>query len=339
MSFKLGGSILEPGELRRYMAPLGTRSDGSPLGVPIIGVMGMRPGPVLGIIAGIHGDEYEGPEAVRLLCDEIDPAQLSGGIICTPEANVTAYEAFDRTSWIDHMDLNRSFPGRRDGFLTQRVAATLVSDIIEQADFMMDLHSAGLTLDLVPYIGFNSTPGPTGEASFEMAKAFGLPVLYGSTPFPNVTRLEAAQRNIPAILVEVGGEGRCQPDKVALMKRGLENVLRHLGMLDGDAVGLPKSYLVVQAPPEGEFTNAPTGGFLRSRVRVGQRVRAGELLGTIVNVYGDELARIEARLDGLLLSCRTIPVIRTGEWDFSVVKVIAEVNRTTPMSAAMGGQA
>src|SRR4051794_27566064 len=172
MPIRLGERVLEPGTRGDYLAPLGRRPDGSQIGIPLIGVAGAQPGPTLGIIAGIHGDEYEGPEAARALLDELDPAELRGGIICAPVANVAAYEDFHRVGPIDHQDLNRVFPGKSDGSLTERVAAALVREVVEQCTTLLDLHSAGFAYDLYPYVGFNATPGATGEASFALARAF-----------------------------------------------------------------------------------------------------------------------------------------------------------------------
>ena len=339
MSIRLGETFLEPGARGEDQVALGYRPDGGRLGVPLIGLAGARPGPILGVIAGIHGDEYEGPEAVRSLLDEIDPAGLRGGIIGTPVANVAAYEAFDRVGSVDHLDLNRTFPGRADGFLSERVAAALVREIVEQSNVLVDLHSAGYAYDLYPYVGFNNTPGAVGEASFGLAKAFGIPVLYASTPFRNVLRLEAAQRQIPAILVEVGGEARCDPAGVALMKQGLRNVLRHLGMIEGTVEGLPSEYTIVRAPPGGEFSHVPTGGFIRNQTRLGATVEVGQVLGTIVDVYGKPLERITAPIAGMVLSFRTIPVVRTGEWGYSVVEVVGPTGFEESMAAALGGEA
>jgi predicted deacylase len=336
MSLTIGGRGLEPGERRECFAELGHRPDGTPLGVPLVGIRGQAPGPVLGVIAGVHGDEFEGPEAARIVLNEISPQRLKGGILCTPQANITAYEAVNRTSWIDHLDLNRSFPGRQDGFVTQRVAEILIDQIVEHADFVLDLHSAGLAYDLMPYVGFHASRDSSGEASYGLAKAFGIDILYASTPFPNVLRLEAASRSKPAILVEVGGEGRCRPDRVAIMARGLRNILCHLGMLDGSPEGLPDHYTITQAPPAGEFVHVSTGGFMRNCCQLGARVQKGETLGIIVDPFGAELGRVEAPLDGIVLISRTIPLVRTGEWGYAVVKVVEEVTNSTPLTKILG---
>lgn len=327
MSVRVGTERAAAGEKKTAYWSLGKRADGTDLGIPLMGIMGTKPGPIVGIVTGVHGDEYEGPEAVRAFFAKLDPEQLSGGIICTPQANLAAFDVFDRTGWVDRLDMNRSYPGREDGYLTQRVAHAVVQEIVEQSDYLLDLHSAGLTIDLAPYIGFNDTASPVGEESFALAKAFGVPLLYSSTPFPNVLRLEAHKRNIPAILVEVGGEGRLRQEKLEIMERGLWNVLRHLNMVAGEPEGLPEEYAILKAPPAGEFIHSPAGGFLRSYGSVGDRVVSGELMGEIIDHLGTVLVQMFAPMDGMILLSRTIPAIRIGDWSFAVVEETGLVKR------------
>jgi predicted deacylase len=286
----------------------------------------------VGIVAGIHGDEFEGPEALRRFVQGLDPARLHGCVLAVLQANPLAFETFGRVGSIDSLDLNRAFPGNPDGFLTQRIAHLLVTEIVEKSDFLLDLHGGGLSYDLHPYVGFNSTPGPLGEASFRLAKSFGFELLYGSTPFPSVLRLEAARRDIPAILVEVGGNGRLNRDLVEIEKRGLINVARHLGLLEGEPQDLPPTYRVLQAPESGEFIQAPTGGFLISQVRAGQEVEKGQVLGTLVDVFGNELAVERATVSGILVEYRTVPVTRTGDWTYAVIPVVATATAATSLA-------
>jgi uncharacterized protein len=329
---EVGGISVAPGERRHLRLSLGCRPDGSPLGIPVVVINGARPGPRLGVIAGIHGDEYEGPEGLRRFLAGIDPAAVCGTVVAVLQANPLAHEAHTRTGAVDYLDLNRAFPGNPDGFVTERMADLLVREVVEKSDFLIDLHGGGLAYDLVPYVGFNSTPGAVGEASFALARSFGIELLYGSTPFPHVLRLEAAIRDIPAILVEVGGDGRLRADLIPVVHQGLENAALHLGLLEGAPRSLPAVNRVLKAPPGGEFVQAPTGGFLVSEVRVGDEVTAGQLLARLVDVFGSELARVEAQVSGLVISYRTLPVTRTGDWTYAVIPVVAQVDAGTRLA-------
>ncbi|HZS94789.1 MAG TPA: succinylglutamate desuccinylase/aspartoacylase family protein [Chloroflexota bacterium] len=331
-----GGARIAPGERANLRLSLGTRPDGSPLGIPLMVVNGARPGPRLGITTGIHGDEFEGAEGLRRFLSRVDPAELRGRIIATPQANPPAFERFARTGDVDQLDLNRSFPGNPEGFLTHRIADLLVTEIVDKVDYLIDLHGGGMAYDLLPYVGFNSAPGEVGEASLALARAFGIEHLYASTPFPNVMRLEAAKRGIPAILVEAGGNGRLDGTAVAAVDSGLWNVAEHLDMVDAMPRVRRQRFCVVKAPPDGEFAHAPTGGFLLSSVFAGQHVNRGQLLGTLVDVFGAELARIESAIDGIVVEYRTVPVTRTGDWSFAVLEIVTEVGQDTRLADIAG---
>lgn len=315
-------SYLKVGEKVNYLYTLGRRHDGTKIGVPLISAVGEKKGPVIGIVTGIHGDEYEGPEALRRVLDKLDLNNFKGTILATPQANVSGLEVFNRTGWVDFMDMNRSYPGREDGYLTERASHVIVEEIVEKSDYLIDLHSAGLAFDLQPFVGYNNTNDTTGQKSFELATKFGIPLIYRSAPFPNMLTLEGKKRKIPTILVEAGGEGRCKEEVVNLVSKGLENILYHLGMTDSSKGSLPKEYTVIKAPDSGAFIHSPSSGLLRSNVMVGDEVKEGDVLGEIVDVYGNHLAEVKSPVTGFVLIARTVPSVRLGDWTFEVVEVI-----------------
>lgn len=331
----IAGTRIAPGERRNLWLSLGHRPDGTAQGIPLMVVHGALPGPCLGITAGIHGDVCEGPEGLRRFMASLNPATLRGTVIASPQANPLAYEVFNRVGYVDSLDLNRCFPGRPDGSITQRIAHLLVQEIVERVDYLVDIHGGGLPFDFVPFVGFNSAPGPVGEASFALAKAFGLPYLHGSVPFANVFRLEAAKRDIPAILVEIGGGGWLNPDLLAVVEGSLLNVARHIGLVEG-APDLLAHYQVTKSAPAGDFQLAPTGGFMLTCVRLGDQVAEGQLVATLVDVFGSDLARIQAAAGGVVMGLRTIPVTRAGEWVYAILPVVAEAGPETPLADITG---
>ena len=166
---------------------------------------------------------------MRLLLAELDLAALHGGIICAPVANVAAYENFHRVGPIDHLDLNRVFPGKSNGSLTERVAAVLVREVVAQSTALLDLHSAGFAYDLYPYVGFNATPGcdrgglpRVGEG---VCGACPLRVdALSQRPAPGSG--EARDSGDPG---RVGGEARCDPAGVAAHEAGTVQRLASAG--------------------------------------------------------------------------------------------------------------
>ena len=124
----------------RRMLEIGRRTDGSSLGVPMVVVNGAQPGPVLWVQGCLHGDEYAGSRAIHLFVAGLDPNRLAGAVIAVPVVNLTAWEQKNRVSPIDHLDLNRVFPGAPEGTWTRRLAHCLEEAITANADFVLDLH-------------------------------------------------------------------------------------------------------------------------------------------------------------------------------------------------------
>ena len=122
------------------------------LGIPLIVVNGTEHGPVLCVDAGVHGDEYDGQEAIRRVLAETDPASLRGTLVGIPCMNTPAFEAAARTSGLDHLNLNRIFPGDAEGSYSLRLAATFVEQVVPVIDALVDLHTGGTFGEIAPLI-------------------------------------------------------------------------------------------------------------------------------------------------------------------------------------------
>lgn len=317
----INNKTLNPGQKVTYLDKVGKRHDGSYIGIPLMAIQGKYPGPVLGMAAGLHGDTFEGPEALKQLFKEIDPNKLKGSIIFTPHANINAYEAANRVGWIDHLDMNRSFPGQENGYITEKLSLSLIQNIIQQSDYFINFQGGGKNYDLHSYVGFFEDEHNI-KSSLEFAKIFGIPTLYKSVSFSNVLRLEAYNRKIPSLLVESGGEGRCNDLKVRQIKEGIMNVLNYLNMKDTEINNLPEKYILTRSPAnKKEFIHSPTSGILKSYIQAGEYVNEGDTIGTISDVFGQVLETIKAPNSGIILICRTVPSINIGEWICAIMKV------------------
>ncbi len=336
LKLKVAGLEVEPGQKKKGWLTLGSRPDGTPLGIPLVVINGAKPGPRLALIAGVHGDEYDCCEGLRRFLSDVDPAGLTGAIVATPQANPTAFENFSRHNPVDHLDLNRSFPGNPDGFLTDRVADALTTHIMGEADYLLDMHSGGMTLGLIPFVGFDDTPGETGEKSFKLAQSTGIETLYAAVPFKNVLRLIAAEKGVASILVEIGSEGRMREDLAEQARMTLTGVAHRLGMIpafENRTLPYTDNHTIVRAAKTGEFLHAPTGGFLLHKVALGQTVAAGDVLGEIVDPFGEQLHEIHAPHGGLIGEMRTVPATRIGDWTYAVLPVAGTVPTGSDLQA------
>ena len=279
-------------------------------------VIGRLPGHHLLITGGRHGDEFEPMAAIRRLIKLLDPLEMSGRVTLVPVVNQAAFERGSRTAE-DGLDLARVCPGKADGTSTEQAAAAL-SMWIRTADFYIDLHTGGMALDVLPLVGYTLHPDPkTLQWQRRMARAFNMPVVWGTTPKLEGRSLSVARdAKVPAIYAENHGGGSFRTDGVEVFVKGCRNVMIELGMIPGER---PTSHieLAVEDPrPESGHMQvcnpSPTAGFFEPSVQLGQNVQTGDLLGTVSDALGHQVTPIHAKRDGLVIVLRTLSPVQRG---------------------------
>lgn len=280
-------------------------------------IHGHQPGPKLLITAGVHGDEFEPMAAVRRLMKEIDPQHLRGKLTLVPVVNESAFQ-LGRRAGEDGKDLARTCPGRDDGSLTEQVAFAL-SQLIRAADYYIDLHTGGTAYTVLPLSGYTLHADPNVLAvQRRMAQVFGLDVVWGTDPNLDGRSLSVARdANVPAIYCEYLGGGRCEPAGIEAYVRGCRNVMMELGLLDGSPV-IPQPPLIVEdhRPGAGHMQinhPSPCEGYFEPAVTLGQRVRVGDLIGTVCDVLGHQFTQIESSYNGVIIVLHTFPTVATGD--------------------------
>ncbi len=308
---------MESGDKSFGKLNIGERTDGSPLDIPLILMNGDKPGPRLGLFAGIHADEYNGIEALRRVTLNIDPQELSGSMIMVPVANLMSFQARDRISHIDYKNLNRVFPGDPDGSVTDRLAYKLLSEIVSQVDYLIDIHDGGAVLKLSPYAMYYKIGGEVQKRSGGLAQVFGSGLVWenseewiaGGKFLRGLSLIEAARKGVPNITVEAGGSGVITEEHVKVLYRGVVNVMKHLGMIKGVPEPAESQELIV----EGRWVT-PTRGGLLYPIELGSRVAKGDVLARIENLFFEEVERLTAPIEGIVFGVRSQPAINTGEW-------------------------
>lgn len=289
--------------------------------IPLVVVKSYEDGPVLNVHGGIHGNEYEGMQAIIHLIREMKPRDLqSGTLLLTPIVNALAFSWVMRNNPLDLKDLARNFPGKPHGSVSQLMAYEFFNKVVKKSDYVIGLHSAGKSLKLVPFTEFFDDSGRVGEESLVMAKAFGLKYLRRiKVPRDTVTcTYKAAEQGIPAIEPEIHGEERCDKADVDRYVNGVKNVMRHLGMMEGE-IEQQSSYEYM----ESEWVNTQKGGFFVPIVELEQEVKKGDKIGVVYDWFGNE-DPIESPSDGLIIGIRTLPALRPGE----VISHIGKVYKT-----------
>lgn len=290
--------------------------DGAVIPVPLA-VISSGPGPVALLVAGTHGDEYEGQVLAHELIRDLDPARLSGTVIIVPAANSPAVRSAARVSPIDAGNLNRSYPGRADGGPTEQVAALIAGALLPRADFVIDMHSGGSNSTYLPCAFIYR--GPDEElwgAKLRTARLLGLPYVMVVAPMLEPGSLSSAGdlAGIPTISTELSGAGTVDRHALEAMRRGMPRLLADLGILQEDTAGPAHAEPQwLELVPESPVTSTAAGLF-EPLVDLGQTVRAGQPVARVHFI--DELDRaprpFHARVDGVVAIMRRPTLVAPG---------------------------
>ena len=314
-------------------AAVTTRLDGSELRIPVHEVKGERDGPTLTLVSTQHGAEWFSVEIVRRVLAELTPKALRGRVVGIPVANPVALEHFTRMTpdESDEPDLNRVWPGGTT-WITEQIAAALDKEVLAGTDYLMDFHPGpwGAALATIGY-GADLPDEKVRRASLEMALAFGHPSvralrMMGAFPGPrSIAGYAGSVRKIPNIGPCLGGLGfapEIERGWVDEQVRGVRNVLRHFGMLDGEPEGLPARYFHFGS--RGHRVVPSKGGYLRAGHgpdALMSEVAKGTVLGTVESPYTfEEIEQLTAPVDGVLFGVARDYMVRPGDWAYFVAE-------------------
>ena len=290
-------------------------ADGLP--IPVTTITGERSGPTLGLIAGNHGYEYPPILALQRLRGQIDAAALAGTVIMVHVANMPSF--LGRTVYFspaDGKNLNRVYPGRADGTVSERIAFAITTEVIERADYVLDLHCGDGNESMRPYVYQAVTADERMNAdTARLALAFGIDhiLIDRNRPTDPAASLycstTAITRDKPALTIESGLLGMTDDESVERIVSGVRGVLRELNMMEGgpEPVARPV-YLepsVVIASPET--------GLLYPLVECDQKVAEGAPMARITNFFGEEIALVRTPIGGIVLYVVATPPIVKGQ--------------------------
>lgn len=284
--------------------------------IPLTVIVG-REGPTALLTGGNHGDEYEGPIALQTLAWEIDPAEVSGRILIVPYFNYPAFRAGTRVSPIDQVNLNRAFPGRPDGTVTQKIANYFNDVLVPMADIVLDYHSGGKTLDFLPYAAAHVLDDAAQQTACVAAmEAFGAPYGMMMREIDAVGMFDTAVESQGKVFVttELGGGGTVTARSAEIAIRGARNLLRHAGILPG-APTQPEATRMLEMPDDGCFHFATLDGLLQPLVDLGGTVAAGQPIARIWPADRTGIAPVEVAANRAgLLAARHFPgLVQSGD--------------------------
>ncbi len=300
----IDGTEVPPGESRQLNALIGRLPTRTPINIPIFVSRARKEGPVLLLMAGMHGDETNGIEIVRrtISTDLYHPTR--GTVIAIPILNV--YGFINHTRGLpDGKDLNRSFPGVENGSLASRVAHFFTNEILPKIDFGLDFHTGGASRNNFPQLrGMFEDP-----KELEIAKAFSAPFMINS-PYRDRSLRKTAAKSGTSILVFEGGQTlRLRKQVIDHGIQGIRRVMHYFNMIEEAPPQAPPSIHLKKS----QWVRARYAGMHHASIRNGARVTKGEVLGVITDPYGQFEKRIKSPSTGYVIGLNNYPVVNMGD--------------------------
>jgi predicted deacylase len=265
---------------------------------------GQEDGPVLALMAGMHGDEINGMEIVRRLLDSGLHQPKRGVTVCMPIVNIYGFLNYSRDV-PDGKDINRSFPGTRSGSLASRVAYHLMREVIPFIDVGVDFHTGGAMRTNYPQV----RAVLSNERNAELANAFQAPFTIDAGFRPNSLRKEAAKKGKNIIVYEGGESLRFDQQAIEEGLAGTLRLMKYLEMIDWAPDPTTESRMIWSTT----WIRSKNAGLFQSNVKCGQLVHKGEWVGTITDPFGEFKEQICANDTGYVIGLNNIPVINAGD--------------------------
>jgi len=284
-------------------------------------------GPTALITGGNHGDEYEGPIALFSLAVEAQIERIRGRVIVIPAMNYPAFCAATRVSPVDGHNLNRIFPGNPRGTVTEQIADYFTSTLLPLADFVLDIHSGGKTLDFVPLAAVHRLESQTQyDACFAAMRAIGAPyqLIMHSMGVAGLYDSQAEAMGKVFVTTELGGGGTTTPASVEIAERGVRNFLIHAGILEEEPTLSQQTPILLDSSVENSHVYSENAGLLRPLATLGEMVTKGQPLADVHehSCTGTPPKRYHASRDGMLI-CRHLPsLIQPGDCMYVIAKVV-----------------
>ncbi len=274
-------------------------------------------GPTALLTGGNHGDEYEGPIALQDLANALRPDQITGRVIILPMMNLPAFSAGLRCSPIDGANMNRSFPGKPDGTITQKICHYIMTELVTKADIVLDFHSGGRTLDFLPFAAAHILDDKVQEAACMAAmQAFNAPYSVRMREIDNIGMFDTEVEALGKVFVttELGGAGTASAQSVGIARKGIRNVLIHAGILHGTLA--QQDTVQLDMPEDRCFVFCQAAGMIEYLVGLGDVTSAGQPIAQVwpVDRTGVAPVRCHAAKDGILTARHVPGLIKMGDF-------------------------
>ena len=309
---EIRGHIVALGENKLIKVEIDRLPTGTSIEIPVYVFNGKEPGPTVLIQAGLHGDEVNGVELVRRMLSRDYFKVQRGCVIVVPLLNVFGFLNLSRD--LHGKDLNRSFPGSRTGSLASRIAYFHSREIAENIDFGIDIHTGGAQRSNYPQVRFT----PKCEQCRHLATIFNAPYMFESKLIAKSFRKEAHRHHIPIIVYEAGESLRIDKTAVRYGMDGILNILEHFEIIPSREDKL-KSRKSIELTYH-RWVRAKIAGLFNVRIKNGEAVEKGQILGYITDTYGETVTSVKAPFGGYVFAVNYFPIINRGDALFHIGK-------------------
>ena len=303
-SLKIAGQEIFPEEFREIDINIARLPSHTLIDTPLYIYVGKEPGPVVGLMAGMHGDEINGMEIVRRIIDGGFHRVMRGSVVCIPVINVYGFLNYSREV-PDGKDINRSFPGTRNGSLASRVAWHMTRQVIPAIDYGIDFHTGGAMRTNYPQVRCLLD----NEVNKRLADAFSAPFTIDSGFRPNSLRQTAAKKGKSIIVYEGGESIRFDSQAIEEGVNGTLRVLHHLGMSDWS----PAPSEPTRTIRSSNWVRSRHAGLFHPLVKCGGTIERGQLVGSITDPFGEFKEKVISSYSGHIIGLNNNPVVNAGD--------------------------
>jgi predicted deacylase len=305
-SIRIGGADVPAGSRVDLRLSVSESYIGDRLSIPLTVINGEEDGPRMFVTAAVHGDELNGIGVVRELLGGIEPTDIRGTLVLVPVVNVLGLPLHSRYL-PDRRDLNRSFPGFSEGSMASRMAHTIITEVVDNCDVGVDLHTGASGRTNLPQI----RAFLDDDTTLEYARAFAAPILIDAPQRGGSLRAVAHGRGIPVLTYEAGEALRFDDNAIGVGVAGVRRLMKHLGMLiDGGEV--EAAFATLEAD-ETHWVRADRGGIIHLDVGLGDTVEVGQPLWTVSSPFGRDRNPKESQWAGIVIGASTVPLVNPGE--------------------------
>ncbi|MBS1491001.1 MAG: succinylglutamate desuccinylase/aspartoacylase family protein [Bacteroidetes bacterium] len=295
---------IRPGEFKEISIDIARLPSRTQIETPVYVYRGIEDGPTLALTAGMHGDEINGMEIVRRIIDLGHHRVKRGTVLCMPVINIYGFLNYSREV-PDGKDINRSFPGNKNGSLASRVAYHFTHDVLPSIDYGVDFHTGGAMRTNYPQVRCVMKE----KINVELANAFHAPFTLDAPFRPHSLRLTASKKDKHIIVYEGGESIRFDQHAIEEGINGTLRLMKYLKMIDWAPEPKEENKIIWSST----WARAQTAGLFQAMVKCGEFINKDQLVGMLTDPFGEFKKQVKAPASGYVVGLNHNPVVNAGD--------------------------